>query len=161
MLTKASVFMASLTLLLSVSGCASQQLEISNSWVRSSDMSMSGGMTGMFMEINNPTSSDITLIGGSSDSGMVEIHETVMGDSGMQMQEINGGIEIPSGESIILQPGGLHVMIMGLNQDVVAGDQLKVDLEFAGHPNVAVTAIAKPSEAGDEEYHSEMDMESE
>ena len=159
MLTKASVIIASLALLVSVSGCASEQLEISDSWVRSSDMSSSGGMTGMFMEINNPTSSDITLIGGSSDAGMVEIHETVMADDGMQMQEINGGIEIPSGGTVVLQPGGLHVMIMNLKSDVLAGDEVTVDLEFDGHPNVSVTATAKPSEAGDEEYHSDMDME--
>lgn len=122
-------------------------------------MSVAGGMTGMFMEITNPTSSEITLVGGSSTSGMVEIHETVMGDTGMQMQEINGGIEIPAGGAVMLQPGGFHVMIMGLSEDVVAGDELTVDLEFDGHPNVSVTAIAKPSEAGDEEYHSDMDME--
>jgi copper(I)-binding protein len=116
-------------------------------------------MTGMFMEITNPTSTDATLIGGTSDSGMVEIHETVMGDDGMQMQEINGGIEIPAGETVLLQPGGFHVMVMGLNEDVLAGDEVSVDLEFEGHPNVSVTATAKPSEAGDEEYHSDMDME--
>jgi copper(I)-binding protein len=122
-------------------------------------MSTSGGMTGMFMQISNPTGEDITLIGGSSDLGMVEIHETVMGDDGMQMQEINGGIEIAAGESVVLQPGGLHVMVMGLTQDVVAGEEVTVELEFEGHPNVSVTATAKPSEAGDEEYHSEMEME--
>ena len=159
MIKKLSALITSAVLVFAVSGCASEQLEISDSWVRSSDMSSSGGMTGMFMEINNPTSSDITLIGGSSDAGMVEIHETVMADDGMQMQEINGGIEIPSGGTVVLQPGGLHVMIMNLNSDVVAGDEVSVELEFDGHPNVSVTATAKPSEAGDEEYHSDMDME--
>lgn len=159
MLKKISAFLSSAVLLFAVSGCASEQLEITDSWVRSSEMSVSGGMTGMFMEISNPTSSEITLIGGTSDAGMVEIHETVMGDDGMQMQEINGGIEIPAGGTVVLQPGGLHVMIMGLNEDLVAGDELTVDLEFDGHPNVSVTATAKPSEAGDEEYHSDMDME--
>jgi copper(I)-binding protein len=116
-------------------------------------------MTGMFMEISNPTSTDVTLIGGTSDAGMVEIHETVMSDDGMQMQEINGGIDIASGETVLLQPGGFHVMVMGLNEDVLAGDELTVDLEFEGHPNISVTATAKPSEAGDEEYHSNSESE--
>ena len=159
MIKKLSALLTSAVLVFAVSGCSAEQLEISDSWVRSSDMSVSGGMTGMFMEITNPSSNEITLIGGSSDSGMVEIHETVMGADGMQMQEINGGIEIPAGGTVVLQPGGLHVMIMNLNSDVVAGDEVSVDLEFDGHPNVSVTATAKPSEAGDEEYHSDMDME--
>ena len=159
MINKLSALLTAAVLVFAVSGCSAEQLEISDSWVRSSDMSVSGGMTGMFMEITNPTSGEITLIGGSSDSGMVEIHETVMGADGMQMQEINGGIEIPAGGTVVLQPGGLHVMIMNLNSDVVAGDAVSVELEFDGHPNVSVTATAKPSEAGDEEYHSDMDME--
>ena len=111
----------------------------------------------MFMQISNPGAESITLVGGSSDSGMVEIHETVMGDDGMQMQEIDAGIEIAAGSSVILQPGGLHVMLMNLSEGVEAGDEITVDLEFDGHPNVSVTAVAKPSEAGDEEYHSDMD----
>ena len=159
MIKKLSALLTSAVLVFAVSGCSAEQLEISDSWVRSSDMSVSGGMTGMFMEITNPSSNEITLIGGSSDAGMVEIHETVMGADGMQMQEINGGIEIPAGGTVVLQPGGLHVMIMNLNSDVVAGDEVSVELEFDGHPNVSVTATAKPSEAGDEEYHSDMDME--
>ena len=159
MIKKLFALLTSALLVVTISGCSAEQLEISDSWVRSSDMSVSGGMTGMFMEITNPSSNEITLIGGSSDSGMVEIHETVMGADGMQMQEINGGIEIPAGGTVVLQPGGLHVMIMNLNSDVVAGDEVTVDLEFDGHPNVSVTATAKPSEAGDEEYHSDMDME--
>ncbi len=156
---KIVVGLASVAMVVGVSGCSTEQLEITDSWVRSSEMSVSGGMTGMFMEVTNPTSSEITLVGGSSDAGMVEIHETVMGDDGMQMQEINGGIEIPAGSTVVLQPGGLHVMIMGLNDDVLAGDEVTVDLEFDGHPNISVTATAKPSEAGDEEYHSDTDME--
>ncbi len=156
---KIVVGLAAVAMVAGISGCSTEQLEISDIWVRSSEMSVSGGMTGMFMEITNPTSSEITLVGGSSDAGMVEIHETVMGDDGMQMQEINGGIEIPAGSTVVLQPGGLHVMIMGLNDDVLAGDEVTVDLEFDGHPNISVTATAKPSEAGDEEYHSDTDME--
>ena len=159
MLKSSAVVVTSLALMFGVSGCATNHLEISESWVRSSDASVSGGMTGMFMEITNPTSTDVTLIGGTSDSGMVEIHETVMSDDGMQMQEINGGIDIASGETVLLQPGGFHVMVMGLNEDVLAGDELKVDLEFEGHPNISVTATAKPSEAGDEEYHSNSESE--
>jgi len=154
---KLGALFVSLFFVFGIAGCSQAQLEISDSWVRSSEMSGSGGMTGMFMQISNPGSESITLVGGSSDAGMVEIHETVMGDDGMQMQEIDAGIEIAAGSSVILQPGGLHVMLMNLSEGVAAGDEITVDLEFDGHPNVSVTAVAKPSEAGDEEYHSDMD----
>ena len=154
---KLAALFVSLFFVLGIAGCSQTQLEISDSWVRSSDMSGEGGMTGMFMQISNPGAESITLVGGSSDSGMVEIHETVMGDDGMQMQEIDAGIEIAAGSTVILQPGGLHVMLMNLSEGVEAGDEITVDLEFDGHPNVSVTAVAKPSEAGDEEYHSDMD----
>jgi len=154
---KLAALFVSLFFVLGIAGCSQTQLEISDSWVRSSDMSGEGGMTGMFMQISNPGAESITLVSGSSDAGMVEIHETVMGDDGMQMQEIDAGIEIAAGSTVILQPGGLHVMLMNLSEGVEAGDEITVDLEFDGHPNVSVTAVAKPSEAGDEEYHSDMD----
>lgn len=148
----------------SVSGCSNSDapnISVSDAWVRSSDSSVAGGMSGAFMKLTNNTDEVITLVGGSASiAGMVEIHETVMGADGMQMQEIGGGLEIPAGQTVVLEPGGLHVMLMNLNEDILAGDEVEITLNFEGGDNESLwfPATAKPSEAGDEEYHSN-DME--
>ena len=67
--------------------------------------------------ITNETGADITLIGASADiQATFEIHETVADDDGvMSMQEREEGFSIADGESFTLEPGGPHVMMLGID----------------------------------------------
>ena len=42
---------------------------------------------------------------------MIQIHMTEMTNGVMSMKEVEGGIEIPAGGTIQLEPGGNHVML--------------------------------------------------
>jgi periplasmic copper chaperone A len=130
---------------------------IENGWVRVSEYSdHTGGMTGVFATITNNTDTDITLVGGSSDiAPMVEVHEVVMSGGAMTMQKKEGGIVIPAGESVTLEPGGLHVMLMDLKQAILDGDQITLTLDFEGADAQTLTLPAKTSAAGDETYNPE------
>jgi periplasmic copper chaperone A len=149
-----------LMLLTALAGCSpAPKIEVSDAWVRSSDSSVVGGMTGAFMQITNNSDADVTLVGAEiAEAGMVEIHETVMVDGAMRMQEISSGLVIPAGSISILEPGGNHVMLMMLKQDIAAGQNLDITLMFSDGTELTVTATAKPSQAGDEEYHENEDM---
>jgi copper(I)-binding protein len=148
-----------LILSLSLAGCVpSEEVTISDPWVRASEFSASaGGMTGVFMQITNNKSEAITLVGGKTDSAaMVEIHEMAMIDDEMKMQRLDGGLVIQPGETAVLEMGGYHVMLMNLKKPITAGDVLSLTLDFEGAEDVELkNLIAKPSEGGDEEYHSE------
>ncbi|MFM1954851.1 MAG: hypothetical protein RL118_1042 [Actinomycetota bacterium] len=130
---------------------------IENGWVRVSEYSdHTGGMTGVFATITNNTDTDITLVGGWSDiAPMVEVHEVVMSGGAMTMQKKEGGIVIPAGESVTLEPGGLHVMLMDLKQAILDGDQITLTLDFEGADAQTLTLPAKTSAAGDETYNPE------
>ncbi len=132
-------------------------LTIENGWVRVSEYSdHTGGMTGVFATITNNTDADVTLTGGSSDiAPMVQVHEVVMADGEMQMREKEGGIVIPAGESVTLEPGGLHVMLMDLKKAILDGDQITVTLDFEGADSQTLTLPAKTSASGDETYNPE------
>lgn len=160
--TNRKIAAAAIALLLAalLAGCSSApKIEVSDVWVRSSDSSVVGGMTGAFMQITNASENDLTLVGAEiAEAGMVEIHETVMVDGAMRMQEISSGLVIPAGAVSVLEPGGNHVMLMMLKQNVLAGDELDITLIFDDGSEVLVTATAKPSQAGDEEYHEKHDM---
>ncbi len=131
-------------------------LNFADGWVRVSEYSdHEGGMTGAFAKITNNGSEDVTLVGGSADiAGMVEIHEVVMVDGAMKMQQKDGGIVIPAGQTVTLEPGGLHVMLMGLKKPILDGDLITLTLEFDGADSQTFTWPAKTSLSGDEEYHS-------
>lgn len=158
-----SFALAASTALISIaalSGCTQPGPDISiiDPWVRASEYSSAvGGMTGMFMEIENNSGKTITLVGGSTEvAAMVEIHEMTMIDGEMVMQKLETGLEIPSGQTAVLEMGGNHVMLMGLNQPIEAGDKVTITLDFEGTGDVVINdVVAKPADGGDEPYHSE------
>lgn len=158
--TKA-LLLSALVPLLVLSGCAqTPAVEITGAWVRASEYSDHvGGMTGVFFEVKNNSSETITLVGGSAEiAEMVEIHEIVMSGGEMVMQKKQGGISLEPGETHVLEMGGDHVMLMNLKQAIVAGDVLSVTLDFEGAEDVTLKdLVAKPSDGGDENYHSEED----
>lgn len=145
-----------LSSVLILAGCSAKSaVEASDMWVKSSEMSMAGGMTAVYGTLTNTTGSDITLIGAETElAGVAEIHEVAMIDGEMKMQEIDGGLVIPAGQSVILEPGGNHIMLMELTSPLEAGQEISVTLRFDGADSLTLNGIvAKPSEGGDEEYH--------
>lgn len=127
---------------------------IDDGWVRVSEYSdHEGGMTGAFATFTNNTDADVTIVGGTAEiAGMVEVHEVVMIDDQMKMQPKEGGIVIPAGKSLTLEPGGLHIMLMGLKKPILVGDKITMTIDLDGADDLNVTWDAKTSLAGDEEY---------
>ena len=84
---------------------------------------------------------------------MSELHATATGDDGVvAMRRLDDGIDIRPGSPLVLEPGGLHIMIMGLEQRPRAGDGIPVTLVFekAGRLDVVFPVMAR-SAAGLEE----------
>lgn len=141
-----------------LTGCTqTPDVTVSDYWVKSSEMSMVGGMTAVYGTITNNSGQDITLLGGSTEvAGVVEVHEMAMIDGAMKMQKIDGGLVIPAGQSVVLEPGGNHLMLMELTQAVEPGSQISVTLDFEGTEDLTLEGVVgKPAQGGDEEYHTE------
>ena len=60
------------------------------------------------------------------------------------MQPVDS-IEIPAGESVELEPGGYHIMVLDLAADLVAGDTVEVTLTFDSGETQKVDAEVKES----------------
>ncbi len=129
---------------------AAKNVVVTQAWVRASSFSdHTGGMTGVFAKITNRTAKTVTLVGGSSSfAPMVQVHQVVDG----MMSEKKGGIKIAPGKSVILQPGGLHVMLMGLTKEVKPGTMVDLKLSFTNAKPVSLKLLSKTADAGDEEY---------
>ncbi len=90
------------------------------------------GMDGM--DSVDDMSGDMDSGDGTSDdmeSGDME-HSDEDADHGsgmMTMQEVSS-IEVPAGETVALEPGGYHVMVLDLQEDLVTGDTIEVTLTF-------------------------------
>jgi copper(I)-binding protein len=59
----------------------------------------------------------------------VEIHETIIENDVMRMRPVDA-LEIPAGESVEMAPGGLHLMLLDLADELVMGEAISVILSF-------------------------------
>ena len=83
-----------------------------------------------FMKVENNGTGEHALVGGSSPAAeVVELHTHTMEGGMMRMRQVER-IELPSGESVSLQPGGLHVMLIGLKQKLVPEETIPLTLHF-------------------------------
>lgn len=108
-------------------------------------------MTSVFGTLQNSSDEELTIVGltASVDAESYEIHEVVDG----VMQEKEGGITIPAGESHELGPGGDHFMFMELSEPIEAGDAVSMTLELADGSTVELADVpVRTMGAGDEDY---------
>lgn len=100
------------------------------------------GVSAAFMYITNTSDEDVSLVGASTQvANIVEIHETRMTDEGvMQMRPLLDGLVIPAGETVELRPGGFHVMLMDLQDNLYNGTTLYLTLEFSNGESLVVGA---------------------
>lgn len=114
----------------------------------------SGGMHGnamsgngaAFLTIENKGTEADRLTAASTDVAMaVEIHEIVDNNGMKEMKPLENGLEIPAGESVILAPGGYHIMMIGLTKDLTEGMTFEMTLTFEKTGKVTVTVPVKSS----------------
>ncbi|SEP48174.1 hypothetical protein SAMN04487843_12671 [Methylobacterium sp. ap11] len=132
-------------------------LKIDHPWARATPRGAKVG--GGYAVITNTGSMPDRLVGGSlTAAGRVEIHRMTMEGDVMKMGPVEGGLEIKPGQTVKLEPGGLHIMFMDLAAPLKQGEMVKGTLSFerAGTVPVefAIDAIAaKAPEAGHAHHH--------
>lgn len=93
-----------------------------------------------FLTITNETAESRALISAESPAARaVELH-THSHEGGMMRMRRVDRIELPAGETVSLRPGGLHLMLIGLNADLAPGDQVGLDLGFDDGSHTQVEA---------------------
>ncbi|MBM2574999.1 copper chaperone PCu(A)C [Jannaschia sp. Os4] len=108
-------------------------------------------VAGGYLEITNAGDADDVLVSASVDeaiAGATQLHRMEMDGGVMRMSEVEGGIPVPAGETVVLQRGGLHVMFMQLVEGLEAGAEVPATLTFrdAG-PVEVVFAVETRAEA--------------
>ena len=105
-----------------------QALEFNDSYVTAKPADKN--MTSVFGTLHNTTDKDITIteVKGDIDGAKYELHE--VNDDG-EMQQISS-LTIPAGEDSVLEPGGNHIMIMEVSDEIAAGDALSFTLVDEG-----------------------------
>ncbi|MGM0553375.1 MAG: copper chaperone PCu(A)C [Pseudomonadota bacterium] len=124
-------------------------------WVRMMPPGMPG--TAAYLTLRNHTARDVEIVsGGSPVAATTELHDHIEDERGvMRMREV-GSITIPANGQVELQPGGLHVMLIGLQESLAAGQQVPIRLELEGLGTLRLQAEVRDAEQpgmGDHHQH--------
>lgn len=92
-----------------------------------------------YLHIINDGDVDDTLLAVTTLGAMAELHETQMENDIMRMQAVDE-LVIPADETVVLEPGSYHVMLMGLDAPLTEGASLPLTLTFASGLEVTVSA---------------------
>ncbi|MFM7973104.1 MAG: copper chaperone PCu(A)C [Betaproteobacteria bacterium] len=109
-------------------GAAHAQVTIGDPWVRATVAQQKA--TGMFAQVTSAQGGKL-VAASSPVASVVEIHEMAMENNVMKMRAVPG-LELPAGKAVELKPGGYHVMLMGLKQQVKEGEVVPVTLVVEG-----------------------------
>ncbi|MCG8429014.1 MAG: copper chaperone PCu(A)C [Chromatiales bacterium] len=124
-----------------LAGSAADSAMVSDPFVRAVPPGQKNSAS--FMKIMNHSGKDQAVVGAESPvAEVVELHTHTMVDGMMRMRQVEK-IDLPAGETVVLQPGGLHVMLIGLKQDLMPGKDVDVTLKFDDGSTKQITAPIK------------------
>ncbi|MBI4898399.1 MAG: copper chaperone PCu(A)C [Actinobacteria bacterium] len=136
--------------------------ELTDVWTRSTAPKASTGA--IYLTVKSATGDKLIEASVEKDvAGRAELHETVSAkdagssadsmdsgemdmktDSGMMMHPASG-VELPANKSVMLKPGGFHIMLFDLKKQIKAGDEIVVTLKFEKAGKLNVAAVARDS----------------
>lgn len=136
-------------LVVALAGCTAQEprIAVHDGWARATGRSDSAAA---YVTIENKGAAD-RLTGVRSSVGQAMLHETSTDGGIMRMRPIEPeqGLVVPSNGKLALAPGGAHIMVMGLKQQLTAGDRFTITLLFArSKPERAVIMVRPATESG-------------
>ena len=129
-------------LLLILIGCSStttNEITVSDIWGRSSPMVVENGA--FYLTVTNGTEFDDAIVAADSlVCKMTELHTGFVNEDGTMGMHHVDKIDVPAGETVMLEPGGLHVMCMGMTEEFVEGAVFDIELTFEDNDAMVVSA---------------------
>ncbi len=115
-------------------------ITVKNTWMRPAPESFN---TAVYCTIVNSGNKPDTLYKVTSDiSDDIQIHETYKKDDMMGMREVKNLVVAPH-DSLVFKPGGYHIMVMNLKENVVINNSEKLTFDFSTAGEIEVEAKAK------------------
>ncbi len=143
----ASVFiLIAAAILLAACSSTGASVSVVDAWARPAEAGSNSAA--YFQLFNNSDAADALLSAEATVARAVEIHETMAveiddemdgmvdsaNENGMEMEAMvmvpQERVDLAAGETVIFQPGGLHVMMIDLNQALAVGDMFDLTLNF-------------------------------
>jgi copper(I)-binding protein len=117
---------------------SSGELIISGAWVAAPVTGQPA--TAAYLTIQNNANTDERLTGIATPiATMSHLHRSVVEDNVSRMEGIDALI-LPANGEVVFAPGGLHIMLMGLDAPLAEGDRVELTLQFLETGDVMIEA---------------------
>jgi copper(I)-binding protein len=127
---------------LSVTAVAADGPTVTNAWARATAPGVDVGAA--YMTIDGGAKPDRLVDASTPLAAMVHLH-TVEEKDGVAKMRAVAAVEVPAGKRVELAPKGTHVMLMGLERPLVAGESFPVTLKFETAGEQTVTVEVRPA----------------
>lgn len=131
--------------LLGTVACATSggsQVSVSGAWVRAAALARDGASvsSAAYLTIQHSGDIDDMLVGVQSPvADAAEVHRTAMEDGVARMRPA-GDVPVAAHSTLTLEPGGQHIMLIGLHQNLKEGTSVPLTLEFRRAGRVSIQA---------------------
>lgn len=133
------LFITVLASCLTMASAFAKDVEVVEAWVKPTIPGTENGAG--YFQITNQGAQPVTLNGVTTAASRAsEVHQHVMTEDGMMRMRRVPELVIGSGETVIFQPGGYHVMFFGVNNPFNVGERVEFQLQFADADALDVTA---------------------
>ena len=116
----------------------SQEILVDEVWARASiGVNRPGAV---YLTLRNTGGAAVKLVGIETQiAKSAEAHRSNTDQNGVSTMEPAGDVLLPPGRDVAFQPGGLHIMLMGLQEPLVEGNSVRLELLFDDGGRMAVT----------------------
>lgn len=129
--------------------CAGDGVQVKDAWVRAAHEG--SPMSAAYMQLCNGAAAADALVSAAMEGvEAVEIHIMEMTEDGVMSMSPTSQIDLPVRELTALEPGGAHIMLIGLSAPIAVGDQPVLSLQFANAPSQEVTLDVRDGFSGED-----------
>ena len=123
-------------------GYGKSDLQVRHPWTRATPPGAK--VAAAYLEIRNSGRQPDRVIGAATPAAeRVELHVMTTVGGVMKMREMPD-FEVPARQRLVLQPGGSHLMIVGLKQPLAKGDRIPLTLRFERAGELAIELEVQP-----------------
>jgi periplasmic copper chaperone A len=135
---------------------ANENINITNVWINEAPPNVT--VLAAYATIENLSNVEQSLVSVTSPSfKKVEIHLSKIVNDMARMEKQNS-IIIPIGKSIVLSPGGYHLMLFNPELPIKADNKIKINFNFADSTSYSVDALViKKNNGGHDHHHNHHD----
>ncbi len=99
--------------------------------------------TAAYLSLSNNSDRDCSIIGGSAGiAAKLEIHQQLNSDGMMKMRPV-AAVTLAAGETLLLRPGGFHLMLLGVEAELVPGETHPMSLLTEDCGTIEMIAVVR------------------